>query len=764
MERLTLHVLGTPELRDGDRLLTFRSRKALALLIYLAIENRPASREEIAALLWPDTEASRARGLLRSTLNYVRQAFRATELDAAEVLNVEGALLRVNRAAIALDVAQIEQAIAATHGNPAEWDAVWRASALQQIQQAAASYRGEALAGFALPDAPEFEEWASVQREHWHQQYSLILERLVRLSEVGGDLASARDTAAQWVAHDRLNEESHRQLMQLQAALGDRTAALHSYEIYADLLATELHAAPAADLTALAEQLRAETPAAQPPRQTSDKPEPAHTPDVPFVGRAGEYARLMQCYQATTQGRAHLVVIDGKAGMGKTRLAEQFVRRVQAQGADLLIGRAFDTGQPAYGPLIDAIRPRLERERALDDLLADVWLTELSRLLPELRDRLPDLPPVLSDEAPARARLFESIARLGEALTMHTPVVLFIDDAQWADSATRDALHYAARQWATQHITILVLLTIRHEDMVTTPALGEWRAMLQQVIPTTTISVDLLTQEDIRQLVARLGGDTAEASLATRIYNATGGFPLAIAELLTVLRTQGILQPPGEQGAGWSLNIQDAQVSVGDMHALLLERLRDEVQRRYHWLAPTTRDLLGAAAVLGGRTSFDVLARVADLDERDGLAALEEALQQRVLVEQETGLYQEPLYLFRHDNIRDIIYTLIGAARRRGVHRRALEVLRNTRTPAAALAHHAQQAGNAEATFAYLLDAGDAALEVHAMHEALDHYEAAHQMVEIGPPLHPPHDSALLERLYANRRRASEALQQGGKE
>jgi hypothetical protein len=91
-------------------------------------------------------------------------------------------------------------------------------------------------------------------------------------------------------------------------------------------------------------------------------------------------------------------------------------------------------------------------------------------------------------------------------------------------------------------------------------------------------------------------------------------------------------------------------------------------------------------------------------------------------------------------------------------------VLRGTRTPAVALAHHAQQAGNAEATFTYLLDAGDAALDVHAMHEALDHYEAAHQMVKIGPPLHQSHDSALLERLYANRRRASEALQQGGQE
>jgi predicted ATPase len=184
------------------------------------------------------------------------------------------------------------------------------------------------------------------------------------------------------------------------------------------------------------------------------------------------------------------------------------------------------------------------------------------------------------------------------------------------------------------------------------------------------------------------------------------------------------------------------------------------VQRRYHWIAPDTRTLLGAAAVLGSRASFAVLVRVAGLDDEAGLAALDEALRQRVLVEQEAGPYQEPTYMFRHDNIRDIIYTLLGAARRRVTHRRALEVLRDTNAPAAALARHAQQAGDVAAALTSLVAAGDAALEVHALHEALDHYEAARQIIAALPTAPPPADRALLEQLQRNHQRAAEGLRQ----
>jgi tetratricopeptide (TPR) repeat protein len=115
------------------------------------------------------------------------------------------------------------------------------------------------------------------------------------------------------------------------------------------------------------------------------------------------------------------------------------------------------------------------------------------------------------------------------------------------------------------------------------------------------------------------------------------------------------------------------------------------------------------------------------------------------------------------DTIRDIAYTLLGAARRRMLHRRALEVLRDSNAPAVALARHAQMAGETDAAFAYLVAAGDAALAVYALHEALDHYEAARQMIEDAPVTHTPFDVALQERLYCNSGRAYEATEQWDK-
>src|SRR5262249_1507336 len=135
----------------------------------------------------------------------------------------------------------------------------------------------------------------------------------------------------------------------------------------------------------------------------------------------------------------------GEAGVGKTRLATEFLAWATAHGADVLVAPAFEMGgRVPYQPLVDALRPRLERENALGDLLSDVWLAELARLLPELVERFPDVQVPSGDEAVARVRLFEAVARLGQALgaAPGRVVALFVDDLHWADTATLDVLRY----------------------------------------------------------------------------------------------------------------------------------------------------------------------------------------------------------------------------------------------------------------------------------------------------------------------------------
>jgi DNA-binding SARP family transcriptional activator len=673
-----------PHLRRDGAVCAVRLRKALALLSYLAVTGGPHCREELVALLWPEAGDYDGRRVLRSTLSELRRDLGDAD-GLPSVLHVSRAALELEPDTVAVDVHEL--ATAATLARHRDEPQGLRA----HLERTVALYRGPFLADLSIADAPEFETWALAQREASHRHMSAVLARLAVLQAAVGDRARGIATLERWVQHDPLEEDAHRRLIAAHLAAGDVNAGRRAYDACRTVLATELGIEPSLETQALAERLQAALGTVRP------APAPGPVLEPPFVGRATQRVALEERYARARQGHLQVVVLAGEAGSGKTRLAAEFLAWAQDQGADVLEGQAVEMGEPVrYAAMVDALRSRLERENAPDDLLSDLWLTELAHLLPELYERYPDLPPLSGEQVTPGQRLFEAVARLTRALAVRQPVVLFLDDVQWVDTATRDLLQYLARRWAQSATRLVLLLAVRAEDVGTAPDLGDWLERLGRTASTTWLDLDPLDEAATIQLVATLTGMAAghagdgstAARFGTWLYGETGGQPLFIKELLHALLEEGVLGLHTNAAGVWALEAHVALEEIG-RHLALPLRVREVVRTRLRRLDPASRELLLAGAIVGTRFTFEHLWQVAELPERAALDALDVLVRARVLREED----EEGWYSFSHDAIQATAYAEAGAARRRVLRRRALAVLERLGTPAADLADRAQAAG-----------------------------------------------------------------------
>ncbi len=461
---------------------------------------------------------------------------------------------------------------------------------------------------------------------------------------------------------------------------------------------------------------------------------------LPLIGREADMRTLQARYRDVQQGQMQVVLIGGETGIGKTRLVSAFLSWATSQGATLLTGRAFEMGgRLPYQPLVHALSRRLEAEQAPEALLSAPWLSELSRILPELRERYPLLPEVAGDEMTARTRLFEAVTRLVQAFCARAPAVLAIDDVHWADAASLDVLHYAGQRWSESGTPLL--LSICSKALALTSFLSRWVWSLHHDLPVTDLTLGPLTQQETLHLLGALVHQQEMTSSQLRrftdlgqwLFRETGGQPFYLVETLKDLLERQILTlrstPQGEE-----LALDIAALSAVHHQSVLPPGVRRLILAQLERLSTIGRALLMASAVLGQAASFELLCCVADLEEREALAALEEVLQHGLLREESSehgrGLY----YLFGHDKIREVIATEMGEAKRHLLHRRALAVLEAAARPAAELAHHALAAGLSEQAVGLSLLAGEEAVRCFANAEAQLHYiqalEALSQLPE----------------------------------
>lgn len=737
MSRIHVTLFGAPSMARDGVALNVDTRKALALLAFLAVPQRgltpqPHTRDTLAALFWPDLDQTRARAALRRTLSPLRQALDKDDLDVSR----ETLQLRPE-AAIWVDVLAFRQKLAEAtrhaHG-PVEICA----SCLALLDEAVQLYHDDFMAGFTLRDSPEFDEWQYYMSEELRRELGAALEKLVDAYTARGQLDSALDYARRWLALDPLREEAHQALMQLYAWADQREAALRQYRECVRVLDQELGVAPLEETTALYQAIKENRLPEAPRRITGtavmaapEAAEGAAPSAYPLVGREPEWAALLQAYERAWSG-GMLVVLEGEAGIGKTRLAQELLALLQSRGVPVASARCYEEEVDlAYGPWVELLRGATEQLAAGDRLqvVAPLWLSEAARLAPELALHRPDLPPPgPMDDPGAQSRFFAGVTQTVGALSQDgLPAVLFLDDLQWADAASLELLTYLAHR--LQEHRLLLLVTWRSGESGDQP-LQRLLAGAQRSHQALVLPLGRLSEEDVAALLQATAGDGAAAE---RLYHETEGLPLFVTAYLAA-----------------GLASREAEQAVEPATATMPPTVRDLFLARLARLPEAAQQLLQAAAVIGRRFEFETVRAASGRSEEEVVAALETLLE-RTLIE-ERGEPGAIVYDFAHEKLRSLVYGGLSLARQRLLHRRAAEALwqhtrlRDREAIAGLVAQHYQRAGQEAEAASFYCRAGDHARTLYANREALAHFQAALALSQSGgEPRDPAETMALHE-------------------
>ena len=443
-----------------------------------------------------------------------------------------------------------------------------------------------------------------------------------------------------------------------------------------------------------------------------------------FVGRDEELGRLGQLWKEVVGGQLRMALLAGEPGVGKTRLAAELARTVHGEGATVLAGRCDeDLGVP-YQPFVESLRHFVDHASPLAERLGR-YGGELARLVPELVQRVPDLPdPLRSDPEMERYRLFDAVAAWLTAASADEPVLLVLDDLQWAAKPTLLLLRHILRAGTGR---ILLLGTYRDTEMTHDHPLVELVADLRRQGGVERLSLSGLDDQGVAAFVEQASGralDEVGLALARAVYEETEGNPFFVMEVLRHLAETGAVE---RHGGVWTPRLPIDELGIP-------EGVRDVVGRRLARLTDEANQALRIAAVAGPEFEIGIVQAAGELAEDALLAAIEEAATARVVTEVSATRYR-----FAHALIRATLYESLSSARQVALHRKTAEAIEQIHRAALddyvpALAHHWARASapatDVERAVDYARRAGDRALAQLANDEAAGYYASALDLLD----------------------------------
>ena len=583
MPQLEISLLGSFRVTLDDQPVTgFESNKVRALLAYLAVEaERSHSRSKLAGMLWPEMPETTALSNLRYALADLRSAI-GDRTAQPPYLRISRQYIQFNTSSENwLDVRVFEALLEPSEG---------KASDMTSLSQAMDYYRGSFLEGFSIPDSIAFEEWVLLKRERLHQLVLKALQRLSDYYEIAGDFEQAQTYAARQLELDPWLEEAHRQVMRLMAYNDQRSLAIAQFEACKRILIEELGIDPAEETSHLYEEIRDDTLSIPP------KP-PAFLWDVQprvkqrplFVSRGTELNRLDRALSRAMVGEGQVIFVTGDPGRGKTALVHEFSQRAQVSHPDLIMvmgnGQAyFGTGDPylPFREILEMLTGEVEDRWAAGSISQDhahhLWL-----LTPDSAEAIVEKGPALIDtfipglpllnrasqatlktpswlhqlqeiiksqqQTPSGPQtgqedLFHQYSKVLRAIAGQTPLLIFLDDLQWADRGSLDLLFHLGRQLSGARI--LIVGAFRPEEIL--PELPDSRHPLaamgnefQMLFGDIFINLDQLEGRDFVNAYLDSEPNRLGNTFRGKLYRQTRGHPLFTIELLRGMQERGEL-------------------------------------------------------------------------------------------------------------------------------------------------------------------------------------------------------------------------------
>lgn len=695
-----IQLFGPPTIKDDGQVLEIKRRTTRALLFYISASQKTVSRDTLVELFWPDKPFDKARHTLADNLSKL-----GAELKDKTILQINSAYISLNHDAVNVDWLDFCELMTQVNRTPGAFEPNQTLSAnlYQKMSAAVLLWNSrELIENDEVSLSSELDSWLADLRYECASFLKRVLPRLAQHETLTGN----HNLAIHWLglarSFDEYDENINKALIEAYIQANRHSEARTLFQQVKDLYSYDSDEEIPASLKSLEARMNPSQAPVSEEQQSSWRVPTGLS--FPFIGQKKALADINQAFQ-----RSGGVIVFGEGGSGKTRLVYEFCRLYAANKRLLVTScQPLETNMP-FAPWISMLRTSVSTGewKKLDEN----WASALTLLLPELSKVRKDIrssPPGRS-ELP-RTVLLEASYQLLRSLAQKGEVVIFMDDAHWADESSLALVSYLLQKSFFGPGRNLLILAARTEQ---TSVLLNNFLLSTHPAPLQRVETQFFNLEELADLCYFIFSRNVTLPFLEKLLADTGGNAFFANQILHAL----VEENPG---------MDFETVEALPMPAAI----KEAIQRKYNALSHSAQEVIGTAAVMGREFQFQLLEAASSISTEDFMLALEELEQARIIQPVGEG---EIVFSFKHEKLREGLLQLLNLNRRRLLHRRIAFVLESAGAfhtgQVALLAYHFEQGGLNNKAFEAWLQAAQHAWRLMAVSDAMDACHRAERLI-----------------------------------